>query len=356
MRLPAFILFFVAATNLSFAQVPNSFGAAANSNGRTFLFGGYSQSGMHSSLHEVESCGSVIRDITPSYIFSKRSFVPAIVTETGRAWLFGGYQVNPPSNVVGDVWSFHPSGGFTLAAVDPQWEKREAQAAVYHDGWIYLYGGVSYFAPERSTTAGPANPSHLRTFRDVWKSGNGFDWELLTDSPPWAARRSMGYASFGGYMWVFGGVTDETATVHNDIWRSVDGAAWEKMPDAPWSARAVTNPILHFDGALWLVGGDELKAPAGSNWHSSRISAGVNDVWKSTDGVNWTLMPPAPFSARTGAYVFELTCGETSKIAVLAGYDDVMAGGVRSRNWFNDLWVSDDGMTWSQAEYQYIPK
>jgi len=150
---------------------------------------------------------------------------------------------------------------------------------------------VTYFRPEKSSTYGEENPSHLRLFSDVWKSNDGFDWRMVTNFAPWGARRSFGYAEYNGYIWIFGGVDDESAQLYNDIWRSKDGVNWELvLKHAPWSPRAVTNMAPVFDGYMWIVGGDSLEAPANANWHKTRTSKGLNDVWRSRDGKNWELM------------------------------------------------------------------
>jgi hypothetical protein len=311
---------------------------------------------MHSNVLRLEDGGKVLRELDPPAIFSKRSFVP-VAANNDRVYMFGGYEEQLPSNVLGDVWSVDASGmDWKLHAASCEWEPREAQGAVYHNGRFVMFGGVTYLRPDRSSTLGAKNPSHLRTFGGVWDSLDGVEWRQLTAMAPWGPRRSFSYASFAGYIWVFGGVNDEKAALFNDVWRSIDGVEWEQVtPNAGWSPRMLSNHAPVYDDALWVIGGDNLRAPPGSDWHKSRISSGLNDVWKSTDGRNWTnVLANAPFHGRTGAYVFVLTDGTTSKLAVFGGHDDVMRMGLRTRLWFDDLWITEDGKTWDRQQYRLI--
>lgn len=336
--------------------LPSSFGAAVTKNDVAFLIGGFSEAGMHSSVLRVEECGQAIRVLASESPFKKRSFFP-VVNGDDRFYLFGGFEWAPPSNVVGDVWSSATGADWRMEASDPAWEEREAHGVVRHNGHFYLFGGVTYFRPEKSDYLGPSNPSHLRLFGDVWESLDGFAWKRLIDKAPWGPRRSFAYGVKDGYIWIWGGVNDETATTFNDVWRSRDGVEWELVTAAaPWSPRAPTSLAPPFAGKLWVVGGDELVAPPGKNWHRDRHSKGLNDVWSSIDGVIWEEMTPqAPWSPRTGSYVFEMRCQDESMLGLYGGHDDIVIDEQtteRRRTFHRDLWVSKDGRTWRNTSVQ----
>jgi hypothetical protein len=87
--------------------------------------------------------------------------------------------------------------------------------------------------------------------------------------------------SFGGSMWIVGGV-GENLTPVNDIWRSADGAAWERVAaSAPWTSRGFHSALVH-NGRIWVVGGEAARASGASSL------ALAHDVWSSPDGVQWT--------------------------------------------------------------------
>jgi len=76
-------------------------------------------------------------------------------------------------------------------------------------------------------------------------------------------------------MWVMGG--RKGLGWFNDVWRSTDGANWTMVTgSAGWQPR-VGHSAIAFDNRLWVMGG------VPPNTYS-----GFNDVWYSTDGANWT--------------------------------------------------------------------
>ncbi|MBT9190589.1 Kelch repeat-containing protein, partial [Zobellia russellii] len=62
-----------------------------------------------------------------------------------------------------------------------------------------------------------------------------------------------------------------------------------------------------------------------------------NDVWYSNDGLTWTEATSAPpFSGRSG----HTTAVFDNKLWVIGGYDGTYK---------NDVWYSNDGLTWTEA-------
>ena len=69
-------------------------------------------------------------------------------------------------------------------------------------------------------------------------------------------------------MWVMGGLVSGSVG-KNDVWSSTDGVNWTEVladGDAPWLAR-FTHQAVVYDGKMWVMGG--------------QIGSGVklNDVW-----------------------------------------------------------------------------
>jgi N-acetylneuraminic acid mutarotase len=119
----------------------------------------------------------------------------------------------------------------------------------------------------------------------------------------------------GKYAYSFGGwqVPPES---YNDVYRSTgDLTTWEKMPDAPWHGRHVFGIAKLADGT-YVVGGDNL--------HSDF------DVWRTTDGENWTLLTSNILGNR-------MLYGCTTH----NGYIYIVGGAG-----YSDVWRSRNGIDW----------
>ena len=79
-------------------------------------------------------------------------------------------------------------------------------------------------------------------------------------------------------MWLIGG-TDWNPTRYggsrNDVWSSSDGINWAQVTaSAAWPGRVSHQAVVH-DGKIWVIGGTNTSGTA------------LNDVWYSEDGENW---------------------------------------------------------------------
>jgi len=103
----------------------------------------------------------------------------------------------------------------------------------------------------------------------------------------WAGRHFLAAVSYDGYIWIFGGRGESED--YNDVWKSPDGVNWTLVTSsAPWSKRAGLAACVH-DGKMYISGGDTGR---GTSYH------GNPEVWYSTDGKNWTHV------GDTGKYLF----------------------------------------------------
>jgi hypothetical protein len=111
-------------------------------------------------------------------------------------------------------------------------------------------------------------------------------------------------------MWVIGG--NNSTGDKNDVWYSSDGVNWTRATDnAGWTARGDHTSVV-FDNKMWVIGGWDNKAK--------------NDVWYSSDGVNWIRATAAAgWSARAShtSVVFD------NKMWVIGGWDTASV---------NDVW------------------
>jgi N-acetylneuraminic acid mutarotase len=174
---------------------------------------------------------------------------------------------------------------------------------------------------------------------NVWQSTDGANWSELTTNAQFTPRHTSG-TEFNGQMWIIGGgiVPGSPGTsVTNEIWRSSDGLNWTRVvPNgAVFSARD-RHAVVSFNNQLWVIGGwDELPSLGGTGTR-------FNDVWSSPDGVNWTQHTPA------GGTIFSPRLGHSAlvyggKLWVIGGDID---GGTPTETVVNDVWSTTDGTTW----------
>lgn len=148
------------------------------------------------------------------------------------------------------------------------------------------------------------------------------DWSQISTTTAFGAREMPLNVSFNNQLWAMSGYSGGPK---NDVWNSSDGINWtQATAAAPWAARYGFS-AYSYAGKLWVAGG---YSPSGGGFK--------NDVWSSTDGTNWTqVTSAAPWSSRDfpGGIVFG------NKMLLLAG------NGASS---LNDVWSSTDGLTWTQ--------
>ncbi len=115
------------------------------------------------------------------------------------------------------------------------------------DGYIYIIGGGYY-----QTKVGS------RIFRnDVYRSPDGFVWELVTANAPWEPRIYASVASYAGRLWITSGLrpdTDPGGTEVSDIWYSGDGKSWFKLSGEPWTGRHAASIAVYEDRLIVLAG------------------------------------------------------------------------------------------------------
>jgi hypothetical protein len=147
-------------------------------------------------------------------------------------------------------------------------------------------------------------------------------WTCACSSAQWSARYGHTSVVFDNKMWVLGGYYycgGGSGVYYNDVWYSTDGVNWAQVTDsAEWSARAYHTSVV-FDNKIWVIGGS------------------YPDVWFSTNGINWTqATDSAGWLARSGhtSVVFD------NKMWVIGGIDNILR---------NDVWYSTNGVNWNQV-------
>jgi hypothetical protein len=244
------------------------------------------------------------------------------------------------------------------------WAGRAGLQAVELRNRLYIMGGRTP-APFGPPTFGPFNS---RLWNDVWESRDvGASWTRLpTPGAPnmWAERAYFQAVTKGGAMFVLGGqdfavrpnvppvcppppapcpafVPD--SSFFDDVWRSTDGVNWQALEsDGPrWAGRAGHSAIV-FKGWIYVLGGGSGDDVAIGG--SGRVL--YNDVWRSRDGKHWeSVTAQAAWAPRAGAALV----AKNGYLYLLGGEDGFLCefGPTGpSCPYFNDVWRSNDGAHW----------
>lgn len=160
-------------------------------------------------------------------------------------------------------------------------------------------------------------------FSSVYSSADGVNFSRLTDNSGFSPRTGHAMISFNNALWVIGGYDGE---YKNDVWYSADGINWiQAAAAAAFSARQGMT-LQSFKGNMWLIGGADSKGEAG-------------DIYWSLNGASWVKAANAPAGTGLGhtSFVFN---GKMYIISVVP----------KNKKYDNPLWVSDDGINWTQAD------
>ena len=219
-----------------------------------------------------------------------------------------------------------------LLTDSPGWQARDSQGEVAFDGKLWLLGGwyESFAAPPR----------------DVWSSSTGVSWDKVTGAAGWKHSDFPMTAVFQDRMVIMGGWTNGRLPDHsasNEVWCSDDGASWQQLThSAGWSKRLAAG-ITVFQDKLWILGGTE-------DYYFGDASSLKNDVWCTSDGVEWECVSEsAPWAPR--GYLRAVTLGD--RMFVLGGgsyvFDGDEPGNPTGYIAHNDVWSSTDGQHWEEA-------
>lgn len=241
--------------------------------------------------------------------------------------------------------SAEPAYEWELITMKAPWAPRDGAGVVSFQDKIWMLGGWNPSPAVRAFFPRICN-------NEVWSTPNGADWTLVRantfkDSSfdataDWEGRHTAGYAVFKDRMWIIGGDANQRH-YQNDVWSSADGKTWEfvnRDKRLPWAPRVLHYTVVH-DGKLWVIGGQTMPGFA-----AGAAEKFYRDAWTSTDGATWTEVKPVEpcWSPR----------GMIGGSAVMNGRIWILGGGTYdtpttpARQFFNDVWSSADGVTWTR--------
>ena len=224
-------------------------------NNRLWILGGDYNSGGYQSDIWNSVDGALWYFVANAECLSNRILFHSFVLN-GYMWILGGQRID--DQILDYQSSYHhdafrSSDGIHWERVIPVADKGSLfpsgmiQGYAKLDGHIYIIGGGYY-----GTNVGP------RKFRnDVYRSPDGFIWELVTASAPWEPRVYASVASYAGRLWITSGLrqdTDPGGTEISDIWYSGDGKNWFKLSGEPWSGRHAASISVYEDRLIVLAG------------------------------------------------------------------------------------------------------
>lgn len=232
-----------------------------------------------------------------------------------------------------------------VAKLDPKtvsWQRLTADG-----GWGTFRTTAAGFFDNKLWLFGAESGSFGAFTRGVFHSTDGITWTEVTATDNLAnpipfAERQTAVFGFKNKMWLLGGLIPAIgfnfSKVTNEVWSSTDGVNWTNNAPAEGESRWSIRERINavvFNDKLFIVGGNGYPSFGNAN----APGTAYNDVWSSTDGTTWTeVTAAAAFLPRTNPAVFV----HKNKIYVVGGRDN---GG----NLLNDVWTSADGANWTQV-------
>lgn len=120
---------------------------------------------------------------------------------------------------------------------------------------------------------------------DVWVSENeGVTWARIkpNDETQWPRGYKIQVVVAGGNMYLISGHVPTDPSRSNEVWRSSDGANWTYLTTAPFSAQHGYTAVVAGDGTGWA---EDIYVISGNY---------DNEIWKSYGGTQWTLVTKEP--------------------------------------------------------------
>lgn len=226
------------------------------------------------------------------------------------------------------------------ATSDPEWNSLTPDAGFlpFQDQRAGILNGEVYVMGTASVAVGGPN------FQQVWKSSDGVTWGQVTTTPdvfpPYGFFELLtlnnDFHMIGGATlpdFNSGGSTFQ-AVAQDAVSTSSDGAAWTETTGAGFAARVLYRGA-NFNNQLFIVGGNSLGF--------GTPNAASTDVYRSSNGVDWSLVTSTPgFDARSTPAVFV----HDGKLWVTGGGGVSLPG---PEDLYNDVWYTEDGSSWTQV-------
>ncbi|MGI9471469.1 MAG: hypothetical protein ACR2NZ_08060 [Rubripirellula sp.] len=199
------------------------------------------------------------------------------------------------SSFFSDVWSSTDGENWVQLTESAGWAGRAGLSSVVFNDELYVMGGS--FNDDSAVIGGPPERVYLN---DVWKSSDGVTWHEVTDAAPWTPRAGAQVVVKDDFMYLLGGEDgftcdsgDRCPPYYNDVWRTGNGKDWELVTEtAQWASRPGHQVQVVLDQFV-LFGGFGLSADPSDPFRPSNPM----DIWTSKDGANWVQISDSPWNA-----------------------------------------------------------
>lgn len=174
---------------------------------------------------------------------------------------------------------------------------------------------------------------------DVWSSLDGKLWELESAAAEFSPPRNHRLIVFKDQLWLIDGKNQYA--MPSQIWSSSNGIHWERRGEVPFERRIGYALLVHKD-ALWVIGGNA--------YSDALVDEVLNDVWSSTDGINWVQQATIPGVYREGHKALSFN----GRLWILGGL--VAADPQSDLELETGVWSSADGLSWQrEIEHADLP-
>ena len=233
----------------------------------------------------------------------------AMAEFNGKLWSVGGINAYSTPNLSSDVWSSE-NGKNWISVTSDQFSEREGHTLTIYDNKMWLIGGVD------------DSGTHLG---EIYFSIDGLTWTMVTTlSPDLLAPAFHSTVVFKDKLYV---IRDGLEN-HVAVYSSVDGINWNLETDQAFSNREDFEAVV-FENAIYVMGGRHLDSS-------------FNELWKSTDGIEWNLVTP---NTEIFSHRFAHTATvHNNKVWIVGGvtgpYDETHI----------DLWYSENIEDWTEYD------
>lgn len=303
------------------AEVENTEDASSVLGGKLFLMGGMTSNGQ--ALNDVYSSTDAA---TWTTVLANAPWTGRVQAEAvyfqDKIWVMGGFT---SSNTYSDeIWNSPNGVDWTLVKVGPHWSPRTKFSLVVFQNKMWVMGG-------RSST---------QVYNDIWNTTDGINWtQVQPTTRIWEPRQQLGGVVFnpgtGNRIYVIGGAQFSGGMPYNDVWSTGNGISWRREKDHALNNPPVNieNPVVYRDHGvdkIYLLG-----CVLGGG-----VQGCVENVWSSTNGVNWTLGAVAPWGNVSNVTPVVFNNGNGNKIYT--------TGGITVGTFLSSIWKFN-GSNWNQV-------
>ena len=194
--------------------------------------------------------------------------------------------------------------------------------------------------------AGVTNPS---TGGEIWRTADGLEWERVADE---GLGKSANIDFTPGLvyhdqLYVVSATTGGLDKLKGfDIFRTSDGTTWEKVVSDGFNVgpeRNIVGWLTEFKGELYLAGQTMDPRILIPTQPSERIPPKGFQLYRSSDGANWTQVGKDGFGADSSYWANMMVLGGLAYLGVYDYHEG------------NQLWKSTDGKDWELIFRQPYP-